>query len=131
MNWSLSRSNSTTSVTSRATATAPAIAPAVGEHALDHVVEHGVELGGAARGDREQLLAISAIAADALRRCLEPIDHLVHALGELAELVPVEDGDPAHAIGVLALDDLRHDRADAPERSGDRPGEEAGADRRP
>src|SRR5438445_238636 len=106
MNWSLSRSNSTTSVTSRATATAPAIAPAVSRM-------------GAALERRKT------------GRWLEPIDHLVHALGELAELVPVEDGDPAYAIGVLALDDLRHDRADAPERSGDRPGEEAGADRRP
>jgi len=102
-----------------------------GEHALDHVVEHRVQLGGAARGDREGLLAIRAVAADALRRCLEPIDHLVHALGELTELIPVEDRDAPEPFDVTACDDLSDDRADASERAGDGSGEEGSADWRP
>ena len=101
------------------------------EDALDHVVEHRVQLGGAAGRHGEQLLAVGAVAADPLRRRLEPVDHLVGADGEIADLVAVEDGYPAELVDVFAADDLGNDPADALQGAGDRAGEKNGAHGRP
>src|SRR3954465_15274735 len=77
------------------------------------------------------MLPIGAIAADPIRRDLQAIDHLVRAQGEIADLVAMEDGDPAQPIYFLASHDLGHHRADALQGAGDGPREERGANGSP
>jgi hypothetical protein len=77
------------------------------------------------------VLAIGAVAADPFRRGLQAIDHLVRPQGEIADLVAVEDRNPAQPIDFLASHDLGHHRADPLQGASDGPREEDGADGSP